>query len=115
MPTLRRTCHLCGICQRCKTQPKIPAEVAPLPVASPFERLHLDLMGPFPPSGPGFRYIFTAKDAASKYVVIRPLRSKEAEEVTGELGRSIFTVFGFPATIVTDQGGEFVNKLNGDL
>ena len=106
---------LCGICQRCKTQPKIPAEVAPLPVASPFERLHLDLMGPFPPSGPGFRYIFTAKDAASKYVVIRPLRSKEAEEVTGELGRSIFTVFGFPATIVTDQGGEFVNKLNAGI
>jgi hypothetical protein len=83
-----------------------------LPVASVFERLHLDLMGPFPESGPGYRYIWTAKDSASKYVVIRPLHSKEALEVTTELFKSVFLVFGLPSTIVTDQGGEFVNKLN---
>jgi hypothetical protein len=107
--------HLCGICQRCKAQPQIPSDVAPLPVAAIFERLHLDLMGPFPESGAGFRYIFTAKDSATKYAVIRPLRSKEAVEVTGELVRSIFTVFGFPSSIVTDQGTEFVNKLNAGI
>ena len=48
-PTIRKDVaayvSLCGICQRCKTQPKIPADVEPLPVASAFERLHLDLMG----------------------------------------------------------------------
>ena len=73
-------------------------------------------MGPFPPSGLAkFRYIFTAKDAASKYVVIRPLVSKEAKEVMGVIFSQLCLVFGFPATIVTDQGSEFVNKLNDAL
>ncbi len=116
-PSIRRDVaayvSLCGICQRCKTQPKIPADVEPLPISSAFERLHLDLMGPFPASGSEqFRYIFTAKDAATKYVVLRALKSKEAAEVTGVLFQSIFLVFGFPKTVVSDQGTEFVNKLN---
>ncbi len=70
-------------------------------------------MGPFPSSGPEeYKYIFTAKDSASKYVTIRPLRSKEAVEVSTEMLKSVFLVFGFPSKIVTDQGTEFVNKLN---
>jgi transposase InsO family protein len=116
-PTLRADLGayvtLCGICQRSKHHKAVPADVKPLPVAAVFERVHLDLMGPFPPSGPQqFRYIFTAKDAGTKYVVIRPLCSKEASEVMTIILTNICLVFGFPASIVSDQGSEFVNNLN---
>ena len=116
-PTLRADLGayvtLCGICQRSKHHKAVPADVKPLPVASVFERVHLDLMGPFPPSGPQkFRYIFTAKDAGTKYVVVRPLCSKEASEVMMIILTNICLVFGFPASIVSDQGSEFINSLN---
>ncbi len=107
---------LCGICQRNKSKPAVASQVQPLPIANVFERAHMDLMGPFPPSPPNasspMRYIFTLRDAASKYMVLAAIPDKSAETVSSTLTMKVFLRFGCPAQLVSDQGTEFVNDLN---
>lgn len=50
-----------------------------------------------------FRYILVVIDVATRYIIIRPLQDKSAEQVSNNL-LEIFGNFGFPKIIQTDNG-----------
>jgi transposase InsO family protein len=108
-------CKGCSQCQRAKPRPTISGEIRPLEVSGCFERVHIDLVGPFPRTERGNEYALTAIDAATKYIVISAIPDKTANSVTEALIENLFLRYGFPQTIISDQGKEFVNRMNDRL
>lgn len=57
-----------------------------------------------------FKFIFVYQDHLTKFVQLRALKSKRAEEVAYHL-IDIFTIFGAPSVLQSDNGREFSNKI----
>ena len=108
-------CKQCPKCQLVKKKPQAKAPLHPLPVVSePFEVLAFDIVGPFERSRQGHKYILTAMYLASKYPEAIPLKDIRAETVAEGM-LEIFSRTGIPKTILTDQGQQFIGKLNEQL
>jgi len=60
-----------------------------------------------------YKFICVYQDHLTKFV-IRPLRHKSAEAVANVL-LDIFTLFGTPAILQSDNGRKFVNKIISEL
>ena len=80
----------------------------------PFEHLAMDLgeLGTTSPRGNNF--ILVVVDVFSRFVLLRPLKTKAAEEVARALWR-IMCDFGAPKIIQSDNGREFVNAVMAEL
>ncbi|MCL4419186.1 transposase family protein [Patescibacteria group bacterium] len=63
----------------------------------------------------GYRYILTVVDHFSNYPWAFPLYTKQAEETAFLLYDQVFSVFGPPKYLQSDNGGEFVNHVMDDL
>lgn len=50
------------------------------------------------------------QDHLTKFVILRPLKTKRAEEIAFSL-MDIFTIFGIPTVLHFDNGREFVNQI----
>ncbi|XP_029348199.1 SCAN domain-containing protein 3-like [Acyrthosiphon pisum] len=61
-----------------------------------------------------YKFICVHQDHLTKFVILRPLRHKSAEAVANVL-LDIFTLFGAPAILQSDNGREFVNKIISEL
>ena len=72
--------------------------------------MEIDLIGPLPTSQNGNTYILTVVDVCTAFTVLRPLKSKEMEVVARCLWE-MFTDFGTPKILQSDNGLEFVNKV----
>ena len=70
----------------------------------------IDFMGPFPPSF-GNQYILLVVDYVSKWVEAIACPINDANIVVGFIQRNIFSIFGAPRTIISDEGSHFANKL----
>ena len=56
-------------CAECKPPRKTPkAPLRPIPSSYPFQRLHIDIVGPLPRTKRGNRYILTAQCSFTKWV-----------------------------------------------
>jgi hypothetical protein len=108
-------CRACGICLRQKARAGVQVADQPLEICAVGEEVHLDLVGPFPTTIRGNRYLMTAVDSATKYTRIIPIVDKKASTVAEGLLKGVYLQWGFPNSIVTDQGGEWVNRLNREL
>ena len=106
----------CDVCQRVKAQ---RGRVGPthdgFVVTHPYAQLHIDLQGPLEETVDGKKYVLTCLDAHSRFVQFFPLKTKTAEEVAKTLVHCLFAVYGLPERIVSDNGKEFVSKLNQAL
>ncbi|KAL4378213.1 hypothetical protein GQ457_02G026040 [Hibiscus cannabinus] len=70
----------------------------------------IDFMGPFP-SSHGDLYILLAVDNVSKWVEAIATPWNDAQTVMKFLHKHIFTRFGVPRAIISDEGTHFDNKL----
>ena len=70
----------------------------------------MDLIGPFPPTPRGSKFVLTMTDYFSKYVEAIPLPNKSAESVAKGIHK-VYCRHGAPISIITDQGSEFTNKV----
>nr|XP_017221472.1 PREDICTED: uncharacterized protein LOC108198219 [Daucus carota subsp. sativus] len=75
-----------------------------------FDVWGIDFMGPFPPSFKN-EYILVAVDYVSKWVEAAVYPTNDAKVVVKFLDKHIFTRFGTPRAIISDEGTHFVNKL----
>jgi len=84
-------------------------------VGAPFERVSVDITGPFPRSARGHVYMVTVMDHFTKWAEAIPLRNHTAESVARALMVNVFSRFGFPLQLLTDRGTEFESNLFQEL
>ena len=70
----------------------------------------MDIVGPFPTSPQGNRYVLTVMDHASCWLEAYPLATKAAAGVTDAFAKEWVARYGAPAILLTDQGSEFNNN-----
>ena len=89
-------------------------KITDTPVRS-FEKIQLDIVGPFPCTGIGNEYILTWQDCLSKYLGGIPLINTEAPTIAVALAESFISIFGCPEAIQTDQGSNIVGSIMGNF
>ncbi|KAJ8353974.1 hypothetical protein SKAU_G00215410 [Synaphobranchus kaupii] len=105
----------CRRCDRCTARKGPPgqsqAELQQFPVGAPMERVGIDVMGPFPLSDRGNRYVLTAMDYFSKWPEAYALPDQEAETIVDALVGGMISRFGAPDVIHSDQGRNFESRV----
>ena len=110
-------CKTCDTCQR--TTKKGRNVKAPLQTPDdsnkrityrPFEKIAIDIIGELPMSKYKNRYILTVIDCATRWTEAIPLKSIETIVISEALC-SIFSRFGFPRVILSDNGPQFVSNI----
>lgn len=102
----------CKVCLKFKPARCAKAPILKYPeVTRPFQRVHLDLIGPLPVSDHGHRYILTVIDSFTRYGIAAPLKTKSAKEVAEAYVRQVISIFGTPESVVSDNGGEFLAEV----
>ena len=74
-----------------------------------FDVWGIDFMGPFPNSF-GNLYILLAVDYVSKWVEVVPCKTNDHKIVVKFLKENIFSRFGIPRTIISDNGMHLYNR-----
>lgn len=96
--SVRRYVAACEPCQRRKKPSSLPAgflQPIDIPI-EPFFRVGLDLLGPFPISSSGNKWIAVATDYATRYAITRALPTSFATDVADFLVYDIILVHGAP-------------------
>jgi hypothetical protein len=76
----------------------------------PFSKWGLDFIGPInPSSSTGHIFILIATDYFTKWTEVVPLRHVQDEQVISFLESNIFSRFGLPLEIITDNGPTFIS------
>ena len=117
-PTLHMDAKLyvaqCKECQRTKllrAQDSMP--LRPIMSARAFAKWGVDFIRPIKPpaKGSGAQYIIVAIDYLTKWVEAKATPKNDACTATKFLFENIFTRYGLPLEIVSDQGVHFVNEV----
>ena len=87
------------------------APLNPLPVAEPFARLHMDIMGPLPPTPEGYKYLLVVVDACTGWIEGFPLVTQDADSIAHILHSEIICRYGAPHSIVSDRGANFLSAI----
>lgn len=102
-------------CPQCKAQKtSSPTQRARLQIyqaGAPMDRLHLDVLGPFPTSSSGHKYILVIMDQFTKWVEAFPTPDQGAETTATTLVNHFIARFGAPLELHMDQGRNFESEL----
>lgn len=85
--------------------------IYPILVGDAFERIGIDLMGPFKVTDEGNKFIIVAIDYLTKYVELGVLKEKSALAVSDFIFQRIILRHGCPDKILSDNGREFKNEV----
>lgn len=75
----------------------------------PFERIQIDMIGPFTPSINGNKIALVAVDMSTRFCMAKALKNGSSSEVI-EFLKFIIQTFGYPKEIQNDQGKNFISK-----
>ncbi|XP_063235073.1 uncharacterized protein LOC134537785 [Bacillus rossius redtenbacheri] len=99
----------CETCQRRKAhrgdgvqqqQPWLPT--------TPFQTIALDVMGPYPCSPRGKRFLVVATDMFTRWTEAYPCGNVRATTIIEVMTREFMARFGYPESILTDYGSQFL-------
>ncbi|GFU78584.1 transposon Tf2-6 polyprotein [Trichonephila clavipes] len=104
----------CRECQRRKSVPqRPPGRLVPIPPAiAPFHRIGIDLLGRFPKSAHGNKWIIVCTDYSTRYAITKALPTAEIAKFLLE---EIVLRHGAPRVIITDRGAVFRSRLVSSL
>ncbi|KAL4103913.1 hypothetical protein QTP88_019230 [Uroleucon formosanum] len=97
-------------CQKKSSNPKRGLVSKPILHSTFNSRSQIDLIDMQSQHINGFRFILNYQDHLTKFVLLRALSSKRAEEIAHNF-LDIYTTFGAPAILHSDNGREFVNSI----
>ena len=114
-PSLFKDAHqFISTCDKCQRMGNISRKdeppMHPILEVELFDLWGIDFMGPFPASYNNL-YILLAVDYVSKWVEAIPSRTNDAKVVAHFLRSNIFSRFGTPRALITDNGTHFCNKV----
>ena len=114
-PSLFKDSHqFVSTCDKCQRMGSISRKdeppMHPILEVELFDLWGIDFMGPFPASYNNL-YILLAVDYVSKWVEAIPTRTNDAKVVAQFLRGNIFSRFGTPRALITDNGTHFCNKV----
>jgi len=119
-PRMEETVNLvvnsCEACSREKN--KCSRDKAPLSgtiTGQPFERVAIDLTGPFNMTAHGNKYTLGIIDHFSKFCSLIPIKDTSAKTVAQALLDHWISFFGAPIEIISDNGTSFKNLLKSHL
>jgi transposase InsO family protein len=104
------TVKSCVMCLRAKLQPKVFDPARTVPTSGLMDLVAIDLVFGFPESADGYIGICTIIDCFSQYPMVKPIRTKSADEIASILFQWI-ALFGPPTTLLSDNGREFINSV----
>ncbi|GFV37536.1 retrovirus-related Pol polyprotein from transposon 412 [Trichonephila clavipes] len=107
----------CRECRRRKSVPqRPPGRLVPIPPAiAPFHRIGIDLLGRFPKSAHGNKWIIVCTDYSTRYAITKALPTAEVDEIAKFLLEEIVLRHGAPRVIITDRGAVFRSRLVSSL
>ena len=101
----------CIACQRAKVQRHVRAPLEPFPIpARRFDHVHVDLVGPLPPSK-GFSHLLTMVDRTTRWPEVVPLSSTATVDVVNAFLSTWVARYGVPSDITSDRGPQFISEL----
>eukprot|EP00873_Tetraselmis_striata_P020820 jgi/Tetstr1/441084/TSEL_029352.t1 len=89
-----------------------PLDMQPLPHFGMFYRWHLDLAGPFEATRNRNVWVLMMVEAASKWVELVPLCTKEAANIRQAFQERVLARFAAPGEVCTDGGTEFSGEFH---
>lgn len=102
----------CMTCARTKAVPDKPrAPLGSYQAREAFEIISVDLMGNYPRSSKGNKYILVVTDLFTKWVEAFPMRAARAPQILNILEKEVFYRFGYPRAIISDNGSQFNHAL----
>ena len=108
---VQRFVSACVPCQRSKivrhTRPAV--QHIPMPAAR-FEHIHLDLVGPLPPSN-GYSHLLTIVDRFSRWPEAIPIADTSTVTICRAFLFNWVSRFGLPRLITSDRGTQFTSSL----
>ena len=96
---VERWCAACDICAQIKAGPRFKAKLKQLPVGDINDRIAIDVMGEFPETEKGNKYIIVISEYFSKWVVAAATPDQTAQTVAEVLFNQYITIFGAPRQI----------------
>lgn len=109
---IQNFCKACHVCATMKTAGRHHrAPMRRYDVGIPMEELAIDLMGPFPESHNGNKYVLVVVDAFSKWMEAYPVPNIEARTIAETLVMQFVSRFGVPFSIKSDRGRQFECEL----
>lgn len=76
----------------------------------PWQRLYIDLLGPYPRSKRGHTMLLIVLDQFSKFICLHPLRKATSATIIDYLEANVFHLFSTPESILSDNGVQFVSR-----
>ncbi|MGL5706847.1 MAG: reverse transcriptase domain-containing protein [Aeromonas sp.] len=119
-PNLRQDiAAICNSCDDC-LQIKLPlaynrAPLQPIVTGYPNQLVAADIMGPFPPTPRGNRYILVLVDHFTKWAEAIPLTNADALSTARAIFNNWVTRWGVPEQLHSDRGSNFESALLGEF
>ncbi|KMQ88537.1 enzymatic polyprotein endonuclease reverse [Lasius niger] len=102
-----RTCQSMKLVRRKTRQPMILTDTP----GRAFDKVALDILGPFTTTPQGNTYVLTMQDLLTKYSIYAPIPDAKAEITANAFIKYFICRFGCPRSILTDQGRNFISHL----
>ena len=112
---LRLWCQRCATCAQIKAGPRFRAAMHHVPTGTCFDRVYMDILGELPETDQGNKYVLVITDGFMKWTQAIALPNQTALTVADALMTQVFSLFGVPRQIHTDQGRNFESDLFREL
>lgn len=108
--TITELVRSCPQCQRCKqaTNTKV-GHLSSEVVDRPWKKIFIDHIGPLPRSTKGNKFVLSVVDAFSKFSFLIPARNTKAQVTVELLKNRVFSIFGPPQFLVSDNVSSFTS------
>ena len=105
-------CKSCVDCATKKTpRNQAKAPIFSLPVEGPFDRVGVDILGPFPASKNGHRYVIVFTDYLTKWAECFAMKTVEAEAVAKIYVEEVVCRHSAARELLSDRGKNFLAKI----